>query len=77
VNQETIACVSVRALASARRLCESAPKSRLDGVSVDVDSSGLIAEVRVIVSSHKLADLAACDGGRLMDLQAVATPALD
>jgi len=51
-------------------------RPRLIALSVDVDSSGLIAEVRVIVSSHKLADLAACDGGRRMDLHAVATPAL-
>jgi hypothetical protein len=52
-------------------------RPRRIALSVDVEASGLIAAVRVIVSSHKLAHLAARDGGRLMDLQAVAAPALD
>jgi RNA polymerase sigma-70 factor (ECF subfamily) len=52
-------------------------RPRRIALSVDVDANGLIAEVRVIVSSHKLAHLADRDGGRLMDLRAVAAPALD
>jgi hypothetical protein len=43
-------------------------------LSVDVDASGLIAAVRVIASSKKLAHLTG-NSGAFMELQAMAAPA--
>jgi RNA polymerase sigma factor (sigma-70 family) len=46
-------------------------------LSMDVDANGLIAAVRVIASSQKLASLDSGDGDRLTSLQAVVAPPPD
>jgi len=52
-------------------------RPRRIALSVDVDADGLIAAVRVIASSQKLASLDNGEGGRLTGPQAVVAPALD
>jgi len=52
-------------------------RPRRIALSVDVDANGLIAAVRVIANSQKLASLDTGEGGRLTGLRAAAAPALD
>src|SRR5262249_22561154 len=58
---------------------EASPRRRPRRVSlsVDVDANGLIAAVRVIASSQKLASLGNGEGTRLTGPQGVVAPALD